>query len=55
MILVELDNNAILCEPMKNITSEEMIQEYQVLVDRLNECGIKPKQHFIDTEYLEKF
>ncbi len=55
MILVELDSNTILSKSMKNRISGEMIQVYQALVDRLKECGIKPKQHLFDNKYSEEF
>ncbi len=32
MVLVEIDSNAILVEPMKSRKDEEMIQAYDVLV-----------------------
>ncbi len=51
MVLVELDSNAILIEPMKNRTPGEMIRAYQALFDRLKECGIKPKQHLLDNKW----
>ena len=55
MVLIELDGNSILVEAMQNRTSGEMIRAYQTLVDRLKECGIKPKLHILDNECSDEF
>ena len=55
MVLVEIDSSAILAEPMRNRTAGEMIKAFQLLVDRLSECGIKPKHHILDNEVSAEF
>ena len=55
MVLVEIDNGAILVEPMRNRTSGEMIKYYQALVDRLHSCGFNPKRHILDNEASIEF
>jgi hypothetical protein len=42
MVLIKIDSNAILVEAMKNCTTGEMIQAYQVLVDCL--CSTEVNQ-----------
>jgi hypothetical protein len=55
MVLIELDSNAILVEATKNRSLTEMIQAYQVLVDRLRGAGIQPKMHLLDNECSADF
>ena len=55
MVLVELDNEAILVEAMRNRTSGEMIRAYQKLVDRMKACGVAPKHHVLDNECSREF
>ena len=55
MVVVELDSDTILVEPMKNRTSKEMIQAYQVLVDRLKTSGVYPKHHMLHNESSQDF
>ena len=55
MVLIELDSNSILVEPMRDRTSGEMIQAYQVLVDRLKSKGFKPNMHILDNECSAEF
>ena len=50
MVLVEIDSNAILVEPMKNRTDTEMIRAYDTLIKRLQRAGIQPKKHVLDNE-----
>ena len=50
MVLVEIDSNAILVEPMKSRKDEEMIRAYDALVGRLQRAGIQPKKHVLDNE-----
>ena len=49
MVLVELDSNAILVEAMRNRTSGEMIQAYQILVNRLKNKVLNQKYIFWTT------
>jgi hypothetical protein len=39
MVLIKIDSNTILVEAMKNRTTGEMIQAYQVLVECLRSAG----------------
>ena len=55
MVLIEVDNNAILAEAMKNRTAGEMIRAYLVLVTCLRNTGITPKMHILDNECSEEF
>ena len=55
MVLVELDSNAILVEAMRNRTSGEMVQAYQILVDRLKNEDSNQKMHILDNECSAKF
>ncbi len=42
MVLVEIDSNAILVEPMKSRKDAEMIRAYNVLLLQLKRAGIIP-------------
>ncbi len=44
MVMVEIDSNAILVEPMKSRKNEEMIQAYNALLLRLKRAGIVPEK-----------
>jgi hypothetical protein len=55
MVLIEIDSNAIVVEAMKNRLAGEMIQAYQVLVERLCNTGLTPKMHILDNECSTKF
>ena len=50
MVMVEIDSNAILVEPMKSKNDKEMIRAYDVLVGRLQRANIHPKKHVLDNE-----
>jgi hypothetical protein len=53
MVLVKIDSNAILVEPMRSRKDAEMIRAYNALVLRLKREGIIPKKHVLDNEVLE--
>jgi hypothetical protein len=55
MVLIEINSNEILVEAMKNCTTGEMIQAYQVLVERLRSAGINPTMHILDNECSAEF
>ncbi len=55
MVLIETDSNAILVKAMKNRTTGEIIQAYQVLLDRLCSTGVTPKIHILDNECSAEF
>ena len=42
MVLVNMDSSYRSMEPMKNRHLSEIIKTYQVLIDRLKQCGIIP-------------
>ena len=50
MVMVEIDSNAILVEPMKSRKDEEMIRAYDALLARLQQAGSKPRKHVLDNE-----
>ena len=53
MVIVEVDSNAILVEPMKSRKDDEMIRTYNALLLRLKRAGIVPKKHVLDNEVSE--
>jgi hypothetical protein len=50
MVLTKSDSSAILVEPMKNRSSDEMLQAYQALIDCFNATGIFPLEHILHNE-----
>ncbi len=50
MVMVKIDSNAILVEPMKSRKDEEMIQAYDALLARLRQAGSTPQKHVLDNE-----
>ena len=55
MVLVDVDSNYVMTEPMRNRSSGEMIKTYQQLIDRLRARGIHPKTHMLDNETSAEF
>ncbi len=55
IVLIKINSNAILVKAMKNHTTGEMIQAYQVLVDHLRSTGVTPKMHILDNECSAEF
>eukprot|EP00956_Cyclotella_meneghiniana_P021291 scaffold38589_cov41-Cyclotella_meneghiniana.AAC.1 len=53
MVMVEIDSNAILVEPLKSRKDAEMIRAYGALVKRLQRAGVHPKKHVLDNEISE--
>ena len=53
MVMVEIDSNAIIVEPMNSKKDKEMIRAYDALVLRLKRAGIVPKKHVLDNEVSE--
>jgi hypothetical protein len=53
MVLVEIDSNAIMVEPMKSRKDAEMIRAYDVLVQRLQQANIHPRKHVLDNRKHE--
>lgn len=52
MVMVEVDSNAILLEPMKSHQDNELIRAYNTLVSRLICFSAQPKKHVLDNEIL---
>ena len=53
MVMVDIDSNAILVEPMKSRKDAEMIRAYNTLMLRLTRAGIMPAKHVLDNEISE--
>ncbi len=53
MVMVEINSNTILVEPMKSRKDEEMIRAYNALLLRLKQAGIVPKKHVLDNKVSE--
>jgi hypothetical protein len=53
MVLVEINSNAILVEPMKSRKDAEMIRAYNTLLLQLKRAGIIPKNHVLDNKVSE--
>jgi hypothetical protein len=53
MVMVEIDSNAILVEPMTSRKDAEMIRAYDTILQRLRRAGINPKKHVLDNKILE--
>ena len=50
MVLVEIDNNAILVEPIKNRTDAEITGAYCAMMLRLKQVVIINQKHILDNE-----
>jgi hypothetical protein len=50
MVMLKIDSNAILVEPMKNRKDAKMIQAYNALLLLLKWASIVPKKHVLDNE-----
>ena len=50
MVMVEIDSNAILVEPMTSRKDKEMQRAYKKLMARLKRAGIVPKKHVLDNK-----
>jgi hypothetical protein len=50
MVMVEINSNAILVEPMKNRKDDKMIRAYNALLLQLKWAGIVPKKHVLNNE-----
>ena len=53
MVMVEIDSNAILVEPMTSRKDAEMIRAYDAMITRLRRAGIAPTKHVLDNEISE--
>ena len=50
MVMVDIDSNAILVEPLKSLKDTELTRAYHVLMLRLKNAGIVPHKHALDNE-----
>jgi hypothetical protein len=53
MVMVEIDSNAILVEPMKNRKDAKMIRAYNALLLQLKQASNVPKKHVLDNEVFK--
>ena len=53
MVMVEIDSNAILVEPINNCKDEELTRAYRSMMLRLRRAGIIPKKYILDNEVSE--
>ena len=53
MIMVEIDSNKILVEPINNCKDEELTRTYRAMMLGLRQVGIIPKKHILDNEVSE--
>jgi len=53
MVMVEIDSNAILAEPLSSHKDTELTRSYRELMLRLKLAGIVPKKHVLDNEVSE--
>ena len=53
VVMVEIDSNVILVEPIKSRKDEELAQAYWTMMLRLQRAGIIPKHHILDNEVSE--
>ena len=54
MVMVEIDSNYILVEPMKNKTDDKMIATYQKLLKRIKRTGRTVEKHVLDNECSDR-
>ena len=53
MVMVEIDSNAILVEPIKNRKYEELTREYRVIMLRLRRVVMIQRKHVLGNELSE--
>ena len=53
MVMVEIDNNVIVVEPLKSRKDPELTRAYKTMMLRLEWAGIIPKKHILDNEVSE--
>ena len=53
MVMVKIDSNAILVEPIKSRKYTELTQAYRTVILRLRRVGIITKKHILDNEVSE--
>ena len=50
MVMVEIDSNVILVNPIKNRTDTELTRTYHAMMLRLKQAGIIPQKHILNNE-----
>ena len=50
MVMVDINSNVILVEPIKTCKDEDLTQSYQTMMLRLQRAGIITKNHILDNE-----
>ena len=50
MVMVEIDSNAIMLEPIKNRTDAELTRAYRTMMLRLKQAVIITQNHILDNE-----
>ena len=53
MVMVDIDSNVILVEPIKNCKDKELTQAYISMMIRLRRSGIISIKHILDNEVSE--
>ena len=53
MVMVEIDSNTILIEPIKNRKDDELTRVYREMMLRLRQAGMIPRKHILDNEVSE--
>ena len=53
MVMVEIDSNVILVEPMESCKDAKMIRAYDTLLNQLKRAGIVPKKHVLNNGVSE--
>ncbi len=53
MMMLEINSNSILEEPMKNGAKKDMIAAYDKLINWLKQAGITPKKPVLDKDVSE--
>ena len=53
MVMVEIDSNAILVDPIKSRKDAELTRAYRKIILRLQREGIIPKKHILENEVSE--
>ena len=53
MLMVEIDRNAVLVEPMKSQKGAKIIWSHNSLMMHLHRADTKPNKHFLDNKYWE--
>ena len=50
MVMIDIDSNAILVEPLKSRTDAELTRAYRAMMLGLKRAGIVPQKHILDNE-----